>query len=185
MLVYLVRNTVNGMDYVGQTTKTPETRWRGHVAAARTGRSDMRLLPAIREYGPDSFTIEVLQECDDQPSLNRAERAWIERLETLAPTGYNGSLGIWRSKDQAARTGAKLRGRLVTWADKIAATRTGQPVTEQQLANLAAGRASRTYTRRGATRAQRQQRPPTLDRRGRNHDPAALRLRRHQSSGAR
>jgi GIY-YIG catalytic domain len=140
VIVYVIINIAVGKRYVGQTTKTLEFCWQGHLAQARTGRRDMPLLDAIREYGAAAFTKETAQVCSSQYEMNYAERAWIERLGTIIPDGYNASFGIWRHPRQNARISAALMGRPCTWGAKIAAAQRGIPATEAQRAVLVAGR---------------------------------------------
>lgn len=140
MIVYRLTCVPTGLSYVGQTIHTLDERWLGHVRHARTARVDMPITVAIREYGAEAFTREVLQECEDQQSLNRAERHWIDTLGTVAPAGYNLSRGFGRHPLSAAKTSATLMGRPCTWGDKISAAMTGRRATPQGLSALAAGR---------------------------------------------
>lgn len=158
MIIYVITNTSDGKKYVGQTVKSLEHRWQGHLAHARWGRRDMALLVAIREHGESAFTMEVVQTCSSQEELNVAERAWIERLDTVIPNGYNAGFGIWRHPRQSARISASMRGRKITWGRKISANhgQRGRPLTEAQIAALAAGRElGRTRVVRSASNSHR------------------------------
>ncbi len=93
MFLYIVTNTKNGRQYVGQTTVSVETRWRRHIKSAyENRRRGCRILwAAIRKHGADAFAIEpiALAPGSSQEDLDQAERETIQRLHTLAPNGYN------------------------------------------------------------------------------------------------
>lgn len=55
MLVYLLKNVVNGKGYVGITTSTLRQRWSTHVSEARRRHKRMPLRAAIRKYGPEAW----------------------------------------------------------------------------------------------------------------------------------
>jgi group I intron endonuclease len=89
--VYLITNLYDGKVYVGQTIRSVEERWQAHIAVARKGDdSSMHVVRAIRKYGPDNFTIEVLDTADSADSLNKKERQWISNYDSCNPDiGYN------------------------------------------------------------------------------------------------
>lgn len=92
MLVYLATNTVNGMRYVGLTRRsTLEPRISEHFANARNSKkgSNKTLAHAIRVYGEDAFSFEILDRLNTLQELSRAERYWIQNLKTRHPIGYN------------------------------------------------------------------------------------------------
>lgn len=92
MWVYLVTNTRNGKRYVGITDCTLEERWKQHVQASR-GKTTRPLMRAIAKHGPESFTIEQLEECSDRTTLLQRERQLIVELDTFKPKGYNATMG--------------------------------------------------------------------------------------------
>lgn len=79
--------------YIGITLKTVEGRWAKHKEHALGKRDNGALYSALRKYGPDSFTLEVLVASDDWDSLCRMEREFIQKFQTLSPNGYNIALG--------------------------------------------------------------------------------------------
>lgn len=87
MIVYLIRNTVDGKCYVGQTVRDFERRIVEHRSAAKKGKG--RLYNAIRKYGWENFESEVLEECVDAADLDMSERFWIRAYNSLSPNGYN------------------------------------------------------------------------------------------------
>jgi len=69
--------------YVGQTMRTLEQRFAEHAKA------DSLLGNAIRKYGAENFSIEILTECETKAELDDKERLYIEKLNYKHPHGYN------------------------------------------------------------------------------------------------
>lgn len=91
--IYVITNSVNGKQYVGQTTMSLSARWRAHQ------RGDCRaLVNAIRKYGLDKFEIREIETAPTLEELNAREIAWIIALSTVAPEGYNLRHGGSRGK---------------------------------------------------------------------------------------
>ena len=92
MIVYLIKNKVNGKCYVGKTSRGLEKRWSEHVFSALENKDKFILCSAIRKYGPEGFELSILQECCDENELSIAEIFWIEKLKTF-DEGYNMTVG--------------------------------------------------------------------------------------------
>jgi group I intron endonuclease len=111
MVIYLLTNTVNGKRYVGQTVKTLSARWSQHKTFAKNGNAGHNECPitrAIRKYGSDAFTAEVVFTCSDKIALNKAEREYIVSFGTKSPNGYNvtdGGDGVsgWTHSEETRR----------------------------------------------------------------------------------
>jgi hypothetical protein len=94
MIVYLATNTVNGMQYVGITTRTLKDRERGHFSSANRGKGSEGTFPdAIRKFGCDKFVFEVIDRASSVGELKEKENMHITRLMTLSPNGYNKNKG--------------------------------------------------------------------------------------------
>lgn len=113
-IIYLLTNTVNGKQYVGQTSRGLEERWRDHCSKAR-GVSNYMLHNAIRKYGPDVFTREILEHTTVD-KINDRETYWIAEIKTHQ-SGYNmteggeGTRGIIRSESYRAKMSAAKKGK--------------------------------------------------------------------------
>lgn len=84
--VYSITCT-NGKIYVGSTGDLAQ-RFARHRSDLRNGKHANRLLQADHDrYGPDSFTIAVLEECA-LAQLDAQERHWMHRYNSDL-TGYN------------------------------------------------------------------------------------------------
>jgi group I intron endonuclease len=77
--LYLVTNTLNGKQYVGQTI----------VAGNRVGHGKL-ITKSYNKYGKDSFTYEpVCTGIDNRNTLNFMEKFWIKVMDCRIPNGYN------------------------------------------------------------------------------------------------
>jgi group I intron endonuclease len=87
-VIYKVTNKVNGKFYIGQTKMRLGSRWSKHKQDAREGKGWV-LASAIRKYGVESFSIEVLEQCNSKDELNHAE---IRLIAVMKPE-YNSCAG--------------------------------------------------------------------------------------------
>ena len=81
--IYKIENKINGKIYIGQSIHI-ERRWQEHC---RPSTSSM-IANAIKEYGKENFTFEVLEECSAE-ELNTKEEEYIHKFDCLVPKGYN------------------------------------------------------------------------------------------------
>ena len=88
MKVYLITNSVNGKQYVGQTVKSVEKRWKQHLRDVKRGTLP-HLYSAMKKYGIDKFFVQELCSVLTQEELNVAEVFYIIVLGTKSPNGYN------------------------------------------------------------------------------------------------
>jgi len=78
---------VDNLQYIGATyvqdrspTKSLRRRWQKHVRRALTEGRDWALCNAIRKYGPDAFTVQVLEVVRGKPAAHVRERELIRSL---------------------------------------------------------------------------------------------------------
>ena len=90
-IIYLVTNKTTQKKYVGQTIDILEERWKGHLEAAnsKTNQNKLSLQTAIRKYGENDFSIEIIDKGSTLVDLEQKEIFWIKAHGTLAPEGYN------------------------------------------------------------------------------------------------
>ena len=86
MIIYKITNLINNKIYIGQTTQPLNCRWNDHCHSKRKNNA---ITNAIRKYGKDNFSIEVLATVYKTDDLNRLEKFYIEEFNSLAPKGYN------------------------------------------------------------------------------------------------
>ena len=118
MVVYLLTDTTNGKQYVGQTTKTLRERIKRH-------KHDKLIVDRVfNAHGWENCKIEILEECETYDELNRLEQEWIAALDTLNPNGYNfdkgglGGHGHKLSEEAKRRISQKNTGKKRTEAER-------------------------------------------------------------------
>ena len=101
--IYFIRNEVNGMGYVGQTTQPGDRRFLTHLSCARCHSESARLIDrVIAQVGEDCIRYEVLETgIASIAELNEREAFWIAQKGTLWPNGYNRTTG-GRNNNHAA-----------------------------------------------------------------------------------
>lgn len=90
-IIYLITNLVNGLIYVGRTTRPLKTRWNAHRGGVRVAKNQrLRLYQAMAEFGVNSFKIEQIDTATSFEELKRKEREHIlSRRSHLPEIGYN------------------------------------------------------------------------------------------------
>jgi group I intron endonuclease len=101
-ILYCHTHSDSGRRYIGVTRKSLAHRWRHHVYCAITRKEKTHFANAIRKYGRNSFTHEVLEVCASREVAEVAEVSWIEFFDSTDPKkGFNltrGGFGPPRSK---------------------------------------------------------------------------------------
>lgn len=86
--IYKIENKINGKVYIGQSIAI-KTRWQQHKYEAKSNKSNAPLYLALRKYGIENFSFEVLEECS-QELLNEKEIFWIAHYKSNdRDFGYN------------------------------------------------------------------------------------------------
>lgn len=76
---------MNGKSYIGQSIN-PRHRFIEHVSRSNNDMDNSPLHAAMKKYGTENFTIEILEW---SPNYNRREKELIREYGTLVPNGYN------------------------------------------------------------------------------------------------
>lgn len=79
MIVYEIRNKINGKSYIGQHSFNDLGSYWG---------SGKLIKKAIEKYGLDNFERIVLERCSDENELNEREKYWISKKDAVK-NGYN------------------------------------------------------------------------------------------------
>lgn len=75
--IYKITNTINEKIYVGKS-KNPKVRWRQHKSHSK--KRNTKLYYAMRKYGIENFTFEILEECLES-QVNEKETYYVFLLE--------------------------------------------------------------------------------------------------------
>lgn len=92
--IYKITNKVNGKIYVGQTIKSLKERFQKHCWGTTNNDKyhlNMAIKKAIRKYGKENFTIELIEEVETN-KLDEREVYWISFYDSYNK-GYNCTLG--------------------------------------------------------------------------------------------
>lgn len=114
--IYKIVNTDNAKVYIGQTRKSVNARWYAHKHAIKSGKGCPLLARAFNSHGADKFSIEMVEECEDDTLCER-EVFYIKEFNSLAPHGYNADAG--------GKTGGTFKGHkhtpetIARWKEKV------------------------------------------------------------------
>lgn len=86
--IYKITNKINGKSYIGQSNNI-ERRFQEHQTKGSTSRIPLDI--AIKKYGKENFSYEIIEECDIS-KLNEREAYWIQQYDSII-NGYNCSVG--------------------------------------------------------------------------------------------
>jgi group I intron endonuclease len=75
MIIYKATNLINNKIYIGKTIRTLDDRRKAHIIESHN--SKVYFHDAIRKYGENSFSWEVLTEADSESKLNVLEKFYI------------------------------------------------------------------------------------------------------------
>jgi len=146
-VIYLLIDGTNDKEYVGQTTRSVEERFKEHV------RKNYYIGNAIRAHGENMFTIAIIKECENKEELNLWEKHFIRSRDTKYPNGYNLTDGgdcCWKHTDETcAKISLKKMGKNNSFFGKkhsdktkaiISSKNTGQHRTDLTRARMSKAR---------------------------------------------
>lgn len=84
MIIYKITNNINSKVYIGQTTGPLKRRFQDHCIPNKS-----LISQAIRKYGKDNFSVEVIYTATTNEELNIKEEELIKLFNCISPNGYN------------------------------------------------------------------------------------------------
>ena len=84
--IYKITNKINGKIYIGQSNNC-ERRFQEHCYPSRAKSSRIPVDIAIKKYGKENFSFEVIEQCNLN-QLNSREEYWIKYFNSIEK-GYN------------------------------------------------------------------------------------------------
>jgi group I intron endonuclease len=93
MFIYKAVSKTTGKVYIGQTAQTLQERINQHNSHAYGHQYNYHFHNAIRKYGPEDFTYEIIEDSIKSTKvLNEREKYWIAYYDSYY-NGYNSTLG--------------------------------------------------------------------------------------------
>jgi len=150
--IYKITNTISGKFYFGQTVD-PKRRWYTHKYTANKGVCNYKIYSAMRKYGLENFTFEVVHWCEDKATADEFEKFVIAESGSrisgynIAPGGEGAgsgkdhpAYGVKRAPEFGERISKNQTGRLLTdeWKKAISASLKDKPKTAEHAAKAAA-----------------------------------------------
>ena len=103
-IIYLLIDCTNDFEYVGQTTRSFEERFRGHK------HGDQYIDHVIQKRGEDLIETAILKVCYSKEEIDYWEKRLIKSRDTMAPNGYNLREGGEGGGSHSAESRAKIFG---------------------------------------------------------------------------
>ena len=114
-IVYKITNKLNQKPYIGWTKKSLDERWNQHKRAALRHQGNRKFYNAIKKYGTDAWSLEIIQENLKPTEAKQKEMEFIETFNSYID-GYNSTLGgdgnngIVMSEESNERRSIALKG---------------------------------------------------------------------------
>jgi group I intron endonuclease len=139
--IYLIRNSVNGKGYIGQTVTGVSRRFGEHKATSRIG-STLALHRAMRKHGFHNFSILEIASCGSKELLNELEQHYIKFFGTYSVTGHGYNMTLGGDSSHGYVMSPESRA-------KMSLAKKGKPLSEEHKAKI--GLAGRNRPRRERT----------------------------------
>jgi len=138
--IYKITCTVNNMFYIGRTSQPLTKRLEQHMARLKAGKHNKKFQNCYSKYGPESFTIELVQDLNNTDKLQAQtlEEQLIrlywgnKKLLNCSKAGEGGHTTAGYDEDETLEYRAKLsaahRGKILSEAHraKLSVSKTGE-----------------------------------------------------------
>ena len=88
MHIYKFTHIDTDRSYIGQTIQNPNHRRLEHIANSRYTSKEYHFHNALRKYGIDAFTFEVIDTANSLEELNLLEEKYVEHFDSIS-NGFN------------------------------------------------------------------------------------------------
>lgn len=135
-VIYKATNKINGKIYIGQTTRSLRRRKQGHIQDTKNNRDNSIFHRAIKKYGKNVFSWEIIENCDSKDELDEMEFHYIKQYDSY-DNGYNltlggeGSPGAIRSEDVRRKISNSTKGSKAYWYGKHHSVVTKKKLSEK------------------------------------------------------
>jgi group I intron endonuclease len=136
MIIYKIKNNINGKIYIGQTINKLTARISQHLN--RKNGSLINL--ALNKYGINSFDISVIDNAEDRTTLTEKECYWIKTFNCKTPNGYNLTDG-----------GEGLKGICISTRIKMSNNKKGKLLSSEHKQKLSNANKGKVSNRKGKT----------------------------------
>ena len=116
--IYCFTNLINNKKYIGSTIQEPSVRYNQHLYNAtheNAHQYDYPLYRAIRKYGIENFSFEIVENVEDPQQLISREQYYIDRFNAVNE-GYNicpiagNTLGVYPSNESRQKMSEAHKG---------------------------------------------------------------------------
>lgn len=143
--VYKITHKESGKSYIGCTTKGIDERFKTHMWMA-AWRPAGYLHHALRKYGADAFSLDLIASHENAEDMLSCEIAMIAKFGTLAPHGYNmtsGGEGGFMPCEEIRRKISEAGRRRIASDEtraKMSMTMSGRQLSDSHKESLSKGR---------------------------------------------
>lgn len=88
MYIYKFTHIASGRCYIGQTVQNPNQRRLEHISDSKYTTKEYHFHNAIRKYGIDAFTFDVIAEASSLEELNLLEEKYVDQYDSIN-NGFN------------------------------------------------------------------------------------------------
>lgn len=90
MIIYQIKNLINGKSYVGQSTNCFKRRYDGGKWWVKGRNTNKHLLNSVKKYRLENFELIILEKSiESRGKLDELEKFHIKNLNCIYPNGYN------------------------------------------------------------------------------------------------
>ena len=139
--IYETTNLVNGKKYIGQMKYGRKEPYLGSGVALRL---------AIKKYGPENFSKQIICECDSKEELNKMEIYYIAQTDAVLSDRYynmahgGNSIGLKHTKETREKLSEKAKNRSPETRQRMSDAQKGKILSEEHRNKIGAANRNRS-----------------------------------------